>query len=206
MTENPFRGSVLEKPTLIYNCDESGFEFDAINKIVAASRGAKHVPRLCRGQHEKITVLACASASGNSIPPLFIYKNKSGRVPNGMREDAPPGTFFVGQKSDWIDKDIYLKWFKEVFFPSIPSERPVLLVVDGHKSCVTADLIETAVSNKIIVFCLLVLHSITLHLWLLRSATLPKFLMWHGTQVSPLTSEVDSEDLESIPMIPLHCL
>jgi len=116
-----------------FNCDESGFAFDAINKIVAAAKGVKHVPQISRGQHAKVTVLACASASGSTIPPLFIYKNKSGRVPNTVREDAPAGTLFAAQKPGWIDKVIYLKWVKELFLPSIPSERPVMLIVDGHK-------------------------------------------------------------------------
>ncbi|KXJ07151.1 hypothetical protein AC249_AIPGENE20278 [Exaiptasia diaphana] len=104
-------GSLLEKPAHIYNCDESGFSFDAINKIVAAARGIKHVPRVSKGQHKKVTVLACASADGNTMPPMFIYKNKS-------------------------------------------AERPVMLLVDGHKSHVTEDLIKEAVANGIAIFCL----------------------------------------------------
>ncbi|XP_028518723.1 uncharacterized protein LOC114576372 [Exaiptasia diaphana] len=133
-------GSLLEKPAHIYNCDESGFSFDAINKIVAAARGIKHVPRVSKGQHKKVTVLACASADGNTMPPMFIYKNKSGRVPASVQEEAPPGTLFAAQKSGWIDKDLYLKWFKSLF--------------DGHKSHVTEDLIKEAVANGIAIFCL----------------------------------------------------
>ena len=147
-------GSLLECPGQIFNCDESGFEFDAINKIVASARGIRHVPRVSKGQHEKVTVLACASASGNTLPPLFIFKNKSGRVPPSVKEDAPPGTMFCAQKSGWIDRDIYLKWFNELFVPNLPQQRPVLLVVDGHKSHVTEDLINAAIANNVIVFCL----------------------------------------------------
>ncbi|KAK3730439.1 hypothetical protein QZH41_003000 [Actinostola sp. cb2023] len=144
MTQNQYGGNLTDKPHLIFNCDESGFEFNAINKIVAAARGAKHVPRISKGQHEKVTVLACSSAAGNSLPPMFIYKSLSGRLPNGVKEGAPEGTLFVAQKSGWIDKDLYLQWFKELFLRPIPSERPVLLIMDGHKSHVTEDLILTA--------------------------------------------------------------
>ena len=154
MTQNQYGGNLTDKPHLIFNCDESGFELDAINKIVAAARGAKHVPRISKGQHEKITVMACSSAAGNSLPPMFIYKSLSGRLPNGVKEGAPEGTLFVAQKSGWIDKDLYLQWFKELFLRPIPSERPVLLIMDGHKSHVTEDLILTAAENKILVFCL----------------------------------------------------
>ena len=153
LTDNPY-GSLLEKPHLIFNCDESGFEFDSINKTVAAARGAKHIPRVSKGQHEKVTVLACSSAAGNSLPPMLIYKSQSGRVPNGVQEGAPTNTLFTAQKSGWIDKDLYLKWFNELFLKHIPEERPVLLLVDGHKAHVTQDVIETAIRNKILVFCL----------------------------------------------------
>ena len=53
--ENDY-GSLLQKPHLIFKCDKSGFEFDAINKIVPAARCTNPVPRISIGQHEKVTV------------------------------------------------------------------------------------------------------------------------------------------------------
>lgn len=53
ITEND-HGSLLLKPHLIFNCDESGFEVDAINKIVAAARGTEHVPKVSNSQHERL--------------------------------------------------------------------------------------------------------------------------------------------------------
>ena len=152
MTANAI-GSLLEKPHLIFNCDRSVAEFNAINKIVAAARGAKHIPRVSKGQHE-VTMLACASAAGSTLPPMFIYKSLSGRVPNGVQEGAPAGTLFTVQNSGWIDKDLYLKWFTELFLTSIPAERPILLLVDGHKAHVTQEVIESAAENQVLVFCL----------------------------------------------------
>jgi len=152
LTTNEY-GSLLDKPHLVFNCDESGFEFDAINKIVAAARGAKHIPRVSKGQHEKVTVLVYGCAAGNTLPPMFIYKSLSGRVANGL-QDAPAGTLFTAQKSGWIDKDLYLKWFTELFLKQIPQERPVLLLVDGHKAHVTQEVIEAATRNRISIFCL----------------------------------------------------
>ena len=79
-------------------------------------------------------------------PPMFIYKSvhacKWARVPNGVQEGAPAGMLFTAQKSDWIDKDLYLRWVNEVFLKQIPEERPVLLLVDGRKAHVTQDAIE----------------------------------------------------------------
>ena len=58
------------------------------------------------------------------------------------------------KKSGWIDKDLYLKWFSEVFLKAIPAEHPVLLIVDGYKAHVTQEVIQLAAANKILVFCL----------------------------------------------------
>ena len=45
-------------------------------------------------------------------------------------------------------------WFREIFFRLIPAERPILLLIDSHKVHVTNDVIEEAVANNILVFCL----------------------------------------------------
>lgn len=43
--------------------------------------------------------------------------------------------------------------FKKLFLKSIPPARPVLLIV-GHKTHVTTDVIETAAANKVLIFCI----------------------------------------------------
>lgn len=40
----------------------------------------------------------------------------------GVQEGAPTGMLFTAQKSDWIDKDLYLRWVNEVFLKQIPEE------------------------------------------------------------------------------------
>lgn len=46
----------------------------------------------------------------------------SGRVPNGVQEGAPAGMLFTVQKSDWIDKDLFLRLLNEVLLKQIPEE------------------------------------------------------------------------------------
>ncbi len=120
---------------------------------MAAVRGAKHDPRISKEQHE-VTVVACASATGNILPSVFIFKKLNSRVCNRVQEGAPAGSLFVAQKSGWIDKDMFMKWSKEVFLKFIPSKRPALLIIYGHKAHVTLDVIELTTGNKILVFCL----------------------------------------------------
>lgn len=97
-----------------------------------AKKGGKRC-RISKGQREKVTVLECASGTGTTLSPMFIFKSQSGRIPYGVKDEAPAGTLFAAQKSGWIDKDIYLKWFNDLFLPSLPPERPVMLLLDGHR-------------------------------------------------------------------------
>ena len=53
----------------------------------------------------------------------------------------------------WINKALFLEWF-QFFVERIPPARPVLLIMDGHGSHVTVDLIELARENSIHLLCL----------------------------------------------------
>lgn len=86
---NNDHGSLLEKPHLIFDCDESGFKFDSINKIVTAAQGTNHIPRVPKGQHKRVDVMVCASEAGDSLLPMFIFKSLSGQVLHGVQEGAP---------------------------------------------------------------------------------------------------------------------
>lgn len=153
ITNNEY-GTLLGKPYLIFSADESVFDFDSINKIMAPVKGTQHVARNPNEQREKVTVLSCVSAFGASIPPMFISKSRSGLVSYGTQEHEPGASvLFSRQKPGWTDNDVYLKWFRKVFLPSIPAERPALLLVDGQKAHVTADFMEEARANKVIVVC-----------------------------------------------------
>lgn len=153
LTSNEY-GSLTGKPYLVFSADESVFNFDSVNKIVRASNSATGGPRILKEQREQVTVLSCVSAFGESISPMFILKSHSGLMSYGIQEESPgAAALFSPQNLGWTDSDVYLKWFREVFLPSIPSERPALLLVDGQKALVTADFIDEARVNKIIVTC-----------------------------------------------------
>ena len=53
----------------------------------------------------------------------------------------------------WITKELFYEWFK-MFAEMIPPLRPVLLVLDGHGSHITIDVIEYARSKEIHLLCL----------------------------------------------------
>ncbi len=43
---------------------------------------------------------------------------------------------------------------KKIFLKYVVSQRPVLLLIDGHKSHITVDAIDLCQENDIILFCL----------------------------------------------------
>ena len=144
------RLNLVSKPSQIYNADETGVT--VVHKLseVIAELGRRNVPSLTSADKGKThTVLSCVSASGQGFPPFMIYPRKR-PVPEKMREGAFPNTVFRTSENGWINKELFLQLLE--FF--ISSRRPVLLILDGHSSHVTLDLIELARSNDIHLLCL----------------------------------------------------
>ena len=53
----------------------------------------------------------------------------------------------------WINDGLFLQWFK-FFLASIPPARPVLLIMDGHGTHMSIELIELARANDVHLLCL----------------------------------------------------
>ena len=74
-----------------------------------------------------------------------------------LLDDAPPGSGAKYHPSGWMQSDIFLSWFESFIQFSRPStEKPVLLVVDGHATHTKSlELIDVARANHARLFCLL---------------------------------------------------
>ncbi len=57
-------------------------------------------------------------------------------------------------KSGYMTSTSFFEWFRNVFCEKIPKKRPVLLLLDGHKSHLTNEVIELALKEQIEIFCL----------------------------------------------------
>ena len=147
------RLNLIAKPSLIFNADESGVSIVHRPAKVVAQIGRHNVPSLTSADRGKThTILACVSASGQVLPPFMVYPRKR-PVPEKLKEGAYPNTVFCVSESGWITKDLFFEWFK-MFTQRIPPARPVLLVLDGHGSHITIEVIEYARSNNIHMLCL----------------------------------------------------
>lgn len=67
------RLSIKDKPECLYNCDEVGLNFDPKLKSVFCRRGAKDVSVVVPSEgKEQVTVLFCANAGGEFLPPFVV--------------------------------------------------------------------------------------------------------------------------------------
>lgn len=78
LEETLAQNDLPNKPSQIFNCDESGFPLlpEAVGKLIAV-KGQKHFWVNSAGDKAQITVLACASASGYLLPP-WLYTTGRG--------------------------------------------------------------------------------------------------------------------------------
>jgi len=144
--------NVLMKPMQIYNMDETGVSIVHKPGKVLTELGRRNVWAVTSAEKGKThTILTCVSASGNSLPPFMIYPRK--RITDNLKVGALAGTSFNCTDNGWVNGEMFCKWFN-FFVNSIPPPRPVLLILDGHASHVSIEVIELARCNQIHMLCL----------------------------------------------------
>ena len=109
------------------------------------------------GSREMITVIACANAMGQTVPPHFIMPGKTRRALQGYalenidKNSTLRDAKFSVSESGWTKDGIARLWFEQTFLPNIGNYRPQLLICDGHGSHNNIEFIEIARSNNIVV-------------------------------------------------------
>lgn len=150
LTEN----DLLNKPSKIFNMDESGLKLNNEPGEVITRKGSKDVHILtAKERGENVTVIGCCSADGKYIPPVLIFKGvyKKPEFSDGL----PPGSdVYMNKKSSYISTELFLQWLKTQFIPHKPLGK-VMLILDGHSThCKSIEVLETAIENDIILLCL----------------------------------------------------
>ena len=107
--------SLLDKPSLLWNCDESGFALCPKTSKVLAPTGAKTVYYTTSSEKGQITTLACINAAGGIIPPMHIFAGV--RFSYNPMEGCVDNAYFGKSDNRWITSDMATRY--------IPPERPV---------------------------------------------------------------------------------
>ena len=86
LTEN----NLLDKPSQLYDVDETGMPLDHKLPKLVAHKGQKKVRSKTSGNKSQITVIACVNATGQTIPPFVIFDAKMLNV--DWTQGEVPGT------------------------------------------------------------------------------------------------------------------
>ena len=139
-------------PGRIFYCDETGMALNPKPLKVVSERGAKNSSHICGPDKSQVTVLACSSAAGVTMPPYVILARKT--LNHEITFGEIPGTMYGLSSKGWMDLGLFSTWFKEHFLPYAPSVRPLLLLIDGHKSHFCPEMIKLAAMEGVIIFAL----------------------------------------------------
>ena len=83
---------------------------------------------------------------------MVIFEGK--RLNPEWTKGEVPCTLYGMSDKRWMDMELFSYWLKDLFLPSIPPARPVLLLLDGHSSHYEPETIRYAASQDVVVLCL----------------------------------------------------
>lgn len=134
----------------IWNVDETGVSTVLKPSKIVAAKGKRNVGAMTSGERgTNVTVVTAVSASGNTVPPLFVFprKNFKSHFING----GPPDCIGAGNSSGWVtDQEFFqfMQHFIKYVKPSI--DHRILLVLDNHSSHLHVETLNLAKDNGIV--------------------------------------------------------
>ena len=141
-----------DKPMQIYNCNESGMPLEFKLSKFIAGKGAKKVQQCTSGNKTQITILACANAAGQAVPPMVIFSGKN--FNSLLSKGEVPDTLYGMSQNGWMNQEHFAEWFLHHFLEHAVSSRPLMLLLDGHSSHYTLELVNLAAAHDVVIFCL----------------------------------------------------
>ena len=148
------------EPNEIWNCDETGISTVHVPPKILAPKGKKQIGGMTSAERgTNVTMIAAVNATGNSIPPLFVFPRVNFKP--FMLNGAPCGSIGSANPSGWSNETIFVQFLHHFVKHVRPSvEKPVLLLMDNHESHVNIQVIDMAKRSGII---LLTFHPHTSH-------------------------------------------
>ena len=132
----------------IWNCDESGAQAGRNGGgVVIARKGARHVHSIVPDQREWLSVLVCINADGVNIPSFYVFRGT--RFRQNYIERCEPGATMAMQPRAWMTAYLFSAWLSHFIesvqgMGGISAERRHLLILDGHGSHCTLEVVREA--------------------------------------------------------------
>ena len=105
------KNMLKDKPSQIYNCDESGMPLQHKIPKVVSTKGKKKV---CQVSFGSKTVLGCVSATGQVMPPMVVFNDK--HFNHMLSRGKVPGALYGISPNGWMDQELC----SSLFFYSFP--------------------------------------------------------------------------------------
>ena len=97
--------SILDDPSHIFNCDESGLPLSPKCLKIVDEIGSRNPSHIIGNTKAQIIVLACSCAAGYVIPPFVIFNRKS--LSQELTRGEIPGTLYGLSDSGWMSRDLF---------------------------------------------------------------------------------------------------
>ena len=130
--------------------DETGITTVRKPDRIIGRRGTKQIGAITSTERGTlITVVGTISASGNSIPPYFIFSRV--KFQRHFLNGAPPGSKGDANSSGWMTEEHFLDFLKHfVEHVRCTHEKPCLLLLDNHESHICIKGLDFAKENGIV--------------------------------------------------------
>ena len=138
--------NLIDKPSRIWNADETGFNMGSNKSKVIGPARVTRVPHVTAGK-QRLTVMYCGSASGQMMPPFFVYPGPRPRGYNPLT-GSTEGSDIAYTKKGWMDATTFAK-FIDHFDKHAGTERPVILLIDSVSSHIDLSVFSDAISKGI---------------------------------------------------------
>ena len=137
---------ILDKLEHIFNADETGIDLNTRSGKVIVSKNSKHAYSEQKAPRDHITSMVCCSASGQVLRPVIIFGKN---WPSGpYSRNGPGGCLYGKSPNGYMDEDLFLTWFEEIFV-GMSEVQPTVLIIDGHGSHITYSVIKRALEENI---------------------------------------------------------
>lgn len=139
------------QPGDIWNVDETGITTVQRPQRVVARKGMKQIGALTSAERGCLVTMAFAvSATGNSVPPYFIFPRVHFR--EHFTNNGPAGCHGGANPSGWMNEDKFYDYIQHFVRNTKPTkERPLLLLLDNHDSHLSIKTLDYCKNNGVVV-------------------------------------------------------
>ena len=137
----------------IWNVDESGYQANqnGLGKVFA-KRGVRGIHQILPSEREWLSVLSAVNANGECIPNYYIFKGIR-KIKNYVAL-CEEGAMMGMQKKGWMDTIHFMEWMDHFIHKMesegrLSQEQRHLLILDGHKSHISMDVLLKAKEHHI---------------------------------------------------------